>query len=161
MVGPFICFRHADMCTTGAAARGPAGPRRAQASASTNGSSDVRFPNPEATPELSWILQVWFCDPSSRHVELVAVAELPVFDSGKIVLIPQAGELQVGQAVRIVPETHFVQLDEGNRRLEVLIAELRIRLLPEWAAPGVDENKRTCHGHVSQRISVQSHTVLR
>jgi hypothetical protein len=100
-----MCFHHAGVCTTGAAAQKPGQSSTGSAFGFNDWFVYVRFPNPEATPELSWILQVWFSDPSSRHVELVAVAELPVFDSGNIALIPQAGELQVGQAVRMVPES--------------------------------------------------------
>lgn len=84
-------------------------------------------------PKLRRHRQVWFPDPAAFNFNAVTrlrvIRAIPNRVQGD--RIPGAGELEFAQVLRILAIPHFVELDQGNRRLEVLIAEQDVRASPE------------------------------
>jgi hypothetical protein len=76
-------------------------------------------------PKLGRHRQVWFPDPAALNFQAVmrlrVIRVVPNRIQGD--RIPGACELEVAQVLWIPAVPHFVELDQGHRRFEMLIAE--------------------------------------
>ena len=84
----------------------------------------VRFDEPQAAPELWGVGQRGFADPSPNNIEFVAAPNPSVFDGVDRNCIPVPRELKILQLLGICTAAQFLELDERDDCLEVLIAEL-------------------------------------
>ena len=87
---------------------------------------DFTSPRPR---ELRRIIELRFSDPSAGDVQLVPTLETFVFHRRERDRIPVADKAQVLERRRVFAIAHFVQFHQRDDRLEMLVAELGVRLL--------------------------------